>query len=399
MKKLLLLLSFSILYALPSWAQGTYVNGGITAVDTSATCSTTNGFVVINVSPNSSSVAFNVSGTFSGTLQFVGTVDGARWDAVNAFPPNSTTAATSTTSGGTWKADVANFAQFCVRASAFASGTATVGMRNGSGVSTSTLGSGGGGGGTVTSVSGTTNQIDVATGTTTPVISLDAAIQLPGTMSSATAGAASTPAMLFTGLPANTTSSTCTNGTDCTPQVYIHFGSNVPTVYNTAGTGLGISAPSTFNGDLFNLLFNSSSVFKINNAGTLTSTAGATFSGQMTVGTKYVLNTFCKANGTAASPSVASCGANSSGMFSCATNASGATCVVNTTAVSANSTITITQNAADGGASQLNVTCNTANDLPATAPILAAKSAGTSFTINLGTVSTNPACFEYLIVN
>lgn len=142
MKKLLLLLSFSILYALPSWAQGTYVNGGITAVDTSATCSTAGGFVVINVSPNSSSVAFNVSGTFSGTLQFVGTVDGSRWDAVNAFPPNSTTAATSTTSGGTWKADVANFAQFCVRASAFASGTATVGMRTGSGVSTSTLGGG-----------------------------------------------------------------------------------------------------------------------------------------------------------------------------------------------------------------------------------------------------------------
>jgi len=42
--------------------------------------------------------------------------------------------------------------------------------------------SGGGGGGTVTSVSGTANQIDVATGTTTPVLSLDAAITLPGTL-------------------------------------------------------------------------------------------------------------------------------------------------------------------------------------------------------------------------
>ena len=39
-----------------------------------------------------------------------------------------------------------------------------------------------GSGGTVTSVSGTANQIDVATGTTTPVISLDSAITFPGTI-------------------------------------------------------------------------------------------------------------------------------------------------------------------------------------------------------------------------
>ncbi len=41
---------------------------------------------------------------------------------------------------------------------------------------------GAGGAGTVTSVSGTANQIDVATGTTTPVISLDPAIVLPGSL-------------------------------------------------------------------------------------------------------------------------------------------------------------------------------------------------------------------------
>lgn len=41
---------------------------------------------------------------------------------------------------------------------------------------------GGGAAGTVTSVSGTANQIDVATGTTTPVVSLDPAIILPGTL-------------------------------------------------------------------------------------------------------------------------------------------------------------------------------------------------------------------------
>lgn len=113
----------------------------------------------------------------------------------------------------------------------------------------------------------------------------------------------------------------------------------------------------------------------------------------------YQTATNCKANGTAANPSIAACGSAASGMFSCATNASTGTCTVNTTRVTANSEIAITQNAADGGASQLNVTCNTGNVLSATAPILAAKVAATSFTINLGTVATNPACFEYIIVN
>jgi len=56
--------------------------------------------------------------------------------------------------------------------------------------------SGGGGAGTVTSVSGTANQIDVATGTTTPVISLDPAITLPGTINKLTLTAPATGATL-----------------------------------------------------------------------------------------------------------------------------------------------------------------------------------------------------------
>lgn len=114
---------------------------------------------------------------------------------------------------------------------------------------------------------------------------------------------------------------------------------------------------------------------------------------------QLLTSAFCKANGTAANPSVVSCGANPAGMISCATNASTGTCQVNTTIVTANSQIFITQNAADGGASQLNVTCNTASTLPGAAPILASKSAGASFTLNMGTITTNPACFEYIIVN
>jgi hypothetical protein len=107
----------------------------------------------------------------------------------------------------------------------------------------------------------------------------------------------------------------------------------------------------------------------------------------------------CNANGTAANPSVASCSAATAGMFSCATNASTGTCQINTTAVTAKSVILITQDSADGGAAQLNVTCNTGNVLSTTKPILLSKNPGTSFTINLGTVTANPACFEYSIIN
>jgi hypothetical protein len=107
----------------------------------------------------------------------------------------------------------------------------------------------------------------------------------------------------------------------------------------------------------------------------------------------------CNANGTAANPSVASCSAATAGMFSCATNASTGTCQINTTAVTAKSVILITQDSADGGAAQLNVTCNTGNVLNTTKPLLLSKNPGTSFTINLGTVTANPACFEYSIIN
>ena len=113
----------------------------------------------------------------------------------------------------------------------------------------------------------------------------------------------------------------------------------------------------------------------------------------------YKTATNCAANGSAANPSVAACGSSAAGMFSCATNASIGTCQINTTAVTANSEIQIIQDSADGGAGQLNVTCETTFSLPAAKPLLLSKSAGASFTINLGTITTNPACFEYIIVN
>lgn len=115
-----------------------------------------------------------------------------------------------------------------------------------------------------------------------------------------------------------------------------------------------------------------------------------------TRGNKFLSLTACAANGSAANPSVAACAAASAGLFSCATAASTGTCQVNTTAVTANSVITITPSAADG--TPLAVTCNTTADTPA-GPRLASKADGASFTINLGTVAVNPTCYEYTIQN
>jgi len=111
----------------------------------------------------------------------------------------------------------------------------------------------------------------------------------------------------------------------------------------------------------------------------------------------YLSQSNCAAVGTAANPSVASCTAALAGSFSCATNASTGTCVVNTTAVTANSEIFVTQRTDTATGTRLGVTCNTTVDTVQRA--ITAVTAVTSFTVNLGTITTNPECFSYLIFN
>lgn len=109
------------------------------------------------------------------------------------------------------------------------------------------------------------------------------------------------------------------------------------------------------------------------------------------------LNT-CQAVGTAASPSVASCSAATAGFVSCATNASGASCQVNTTAVTAHSQIELTQRTDTNAGTILAVTCNTTLD-SAVKNAISAVSPGVSFTFNVGTIATNPECFSFTIRN
>ena len=88
--------------------------------------------------------------------------------------------------------------------------------------------------------------------------------------------------------------------------------------------------------------------------------------------------TKCAANGTAASPSAVACSASPSGSFSCDAAATGATCVISTTAVTANSAIFVQPDSSLN--SLLTKTCNTTADTGLTAPRVSARSATTSFT-------------------
>lgn len=110
----------------------------------------------------------------------------------------------------------------------------------------------------------------------------------------------------------------------------------------------------------------------------------------------YHTTTNCTGNGTAASPSVVTCAAAPAGAISCSATASAGTCTVNTTAVTTNSQVVVQPVSYLN--SRLGVTCNTAlTVIPATSVTTIV--GGTSFTFNLPTYTTNPACFVYTIVN
>lgn len=110
----------------------------------------------------------------------------------------------------------------------------------------------------------------------------------------------------------------------------------------------------------------------------------------------YASNTNCNAIGTAAQPSVASCGSSPTGLFSCSTSAT-STCQVNTTATSNSSTIIVQQRTDATAGTRIGVTCNT--NLSTTLPVVTASTGGTSFTITISQPATNPDCFDYWVVN
>lgn len=107
---------------------------------TSATCP---GSGCLNLSVTGvGGVGVQVTGTFSGTLTFEGSLDGVTYTTLSLTPINSTTAVTTATAAGVWSGGVGGLSVVRVRMSSYTSGTATVTIQN---APTSARGGGGGG--------------------------------------------------------------------------------------------------------------------------------------------------------------------------------------------------------------------------------------------------------------
>lgn len=80
-----------------------------------------------------SGIAIQVTGTFVGTLQFEGTVDGTNWQPINGVGAGSVSIAQTTTVPGIFRLTPAGLAQVRVNATAFTTGLAVVSIRASSG--------------------------------------------------------------------------------------------------------------------------------------------------------------------------------------------------------------------------------------------------------------------------
>ena len=83
--------------------------------------------------------------------------------------------------------------------------------------------------------------------------------------------------------------------------------------------------------------------------------------------------------------------------MSCATAASTGICTVNTTAVTTNSEIFLSERSDTTMGTTLGVTCNTTVDTVSRK--ITAVVAATSFTFNVGVITSNPECWDYQIIN
>lgn len=197
-------------------------------------------------------------------------------------------------------------------------------------------------------------------------------------------GAASTSPFLLNG-----TIFTGGSGTTTFPYAYLNFGA-APASFNTGGVLLGINAPSAFSGNSIETHLNGGGiVFSVGATGNVNGVASV-WSGNVT-GLKYNTGSNCS---SAASPAV--CGSSSAG--SAVVAAATTTVVVNTTAVTANSIINVTEDSGLG--TKLSVTCNTQSLLILGPPRVTARVVGTSFTVAVDVApTTNPLCFNYTVIN
>lgn len=389
-----------LLSALPAFGQSTA--GNISAAGT--VCTTANACVSMTLSPAAGAATITLGGTFSGTLNFELSGDnGVTWTAA----PTATS-----TSAGVTNFNVAGYSNIRVRGNPFASGTATVTIFAGAG---SKLGTGSATG-TVTAVNGTAPIVSDGS-TTTPTLSCptcttsaaaitnnvlakgsggaqglaNSSVTDNGTtiahaepVSISGAATASVPALTSTGAAIVT-------GTPV-PYWLINPGGGAPT-WATTGTMLGIDAPGSFGGNFLDFhVTGAASTFSVDANGTIKN-PGVTLSGTTgaITGNLYATGTNCSSS---ASPAV--CAAAAAGSVAIPAGTA-STLQVNTSRVTANSQVLLTID--EGLGTKLGVTCNT-TVATLTQPVVTARTAGTSFTIQEpATTTTNPVCVSYLVFN
>lgn len=75
---------------------------------------------------NSGAAWIQVTGSFTATLAFEGSVDGSTWFALTGYPPGSDTGATGATASGSWVISTAGLSQIRARCTAYTSGSPVV---------------------------------------------------------------------------------------------------------------------------------------------------------------------------------------------------------------------------------------------------------------------------------
>jgi hypothetical protein len=76
-----------------------------------------------------SQIAVQLTGTFTATVQFEGTVDGTNYVAMLASPVGSTTGATTAAAAGLWRLDTSGLTGARLNCTAYTSGTVVVTAR------------------------------------------------------------------------------------------------------------------------------------------------------------------------------------------------------------------------------------------------------------------------------
>lgn len=168
--------------------------------------------------------------------------------------------------------------------------------------------------------------------------------------------------------------------------------------YSSAGGGTFYPAAAGSSGNSSTVCTNQViSGIQSNSAPACHTIVGADMANTLTLTGAHSSATYLTATNCSSSASPAVCGSAAAGSVAVPTGVT-PVLVVNTTAVTANSQILFTPDESLG--TKLSVTCNSTIAQVAIEPIVTARTAATSFTITYNTtVTTNPICLSYFIIN